>query len=201
MCCTRLVENTGPKSRQKSPSGHYRTNFPAISSQLRHISTIGKNSLNSNIFSTCLHNIANFGRLTAEIGSLFWGTPANFNGFRVLPSLLKRRRSPEANQTLHDAWPSPGLVHYIYTFGGYCHLMEFCQVQNSLYVQVLRSPILAALLHGTPAAGVSQTLLRSTRSEITKLSQRAPPIFGWEAVTLGIGPHSNFYLFFRPQIF
>jgi len=25
-------------------------------------------------------------------------------------------------------------------------------VQNSLYVQVLRSPILAALLHGTPAA-------------------------------------------------
>ena len=26
-------------------------------------------------------------------------------------------------------------------------------VQNSLYVQVLRSTILAALLHGTPAAG------------------------------------------------
>jgi len=26
-------------------------------------------------------------------------------------------------------------------------------VQNSLYVQVLRSPILAALLHGSPAAG------------------------------------------------
>jgi len=30
-------------------------------------------------------------------------------------------------------------------------------VQNSLCVQVLPSPILAALLHGTPAAGVSQT--------------------------------------------
>ena len=197
MCCTRLAENTAPKSRQKSPSGHHRTNFPAISSQLRHISTIGKKLVkqHSNVFSICLHNIANFGRLTAEIISLFWGTPANFNGFRVLPSLLKRRRSPEANQTLHDAWPSPGLVHYIYTFGGYCHLMEFCQVQNSLYVQVLRSPILEAL-HGTPAAGVSQTLWRGTRNGITELSQRVPSIFGRAAITLGIGPHSGLYIIY-----
>jgi len=35
-------------------------------------------------------------------------------------------------------------------------------VQNSLYVQVLRSGTLAALLHGTPAAGVSQTLRRGS---------------------------------------
>jgi len=57
--------------------------------------------------------MVNFGLLAAEIGSLVWGTPANFNGFRVLVSLLQRRRSTEANQTLHDIWPSPGLVHYI----------------------------------------------------------------------------------------
>jgi len=36
-------------------------------------------------------------------------------------------------------------------------LTEFCQVQNSVCVQVLRSAILAALLHGTQAVGVSQT--------------------------------------------
>ena len=35
-----------------------------------------------------------FGPLTAEI-----------NRFRVLSSLLQRRRSPEANQTVHDVWP------------------------------------------------------------------------------------------------
>jgi len=58
-----------------------------------------------------------FGPLTAKTDSRVWGTPANFNGFRVLPSLLQRRRSPEANQTLHDVWPSAGLVHYIYIFG------------------------------------------------------------------------------------
>jgi len=47
-----------------------------------------KNLLNSNIFSTCPHNMANFGPLTAEIRSAVWGTPANFNGFHVLAALL-----------------------------------------------------------------------------------------------------------------
>ena len=38
--------------------------------------------------SRCPHNMVNFGQLTAEIGSGVWGTPANFNGFRVLAALL-----------------------------------------------------------------------------------------------------------------
>jgi len=90
----------------------------AISSQLRHISTIGKNELSSNISSTCPHNMVNFGVLAAEIVSLVWGTPGNFNSFRVLASLLQRRRLTETNQTLRGVWPSPGLVHYIH-FGGF----------------------------------------------------------------------------------
>jgi len=32
--------------------------------------------------------MANFGPLAAEIGLPVWGTPANFNGFRVLAALL-----------------------------------------------------------------------------------------------------------------
>jgi len=32
--------------------------------------------------------MANFGSLSAEIVSLVWGTPGNFNGFRVLAALL-----------------------------------------------------------------------------------------------------------------
>jgi len=32
--------------------------------------------------------MVNFGLLAAEIVSLVWGTPANFNGFRVLAVLL-----------------------------------------------------------------------------------------------------------------
>jgi len=106
--------------------------------------------LSNNISSTCPHNVVNFRPLAAEIGPVVWGTPANFNGFRVLAALLQRRRSTEANQTLYDVWPSPGLVRYIYIFGGSCSVTEFCQVQNSLCIlQVLRSRILVALLHGT----------------------------------------------------
>jgi len=56
--------------------------------------------------------------LTAEIGWRVCGTPANFNGFCVLASLLYRHRSTEVKQTLHNVWPSPWLVHYMYVFGG-----------------------------------------------------------------------------------
>ena len=42
---------------------------------------------------------------------------------------------------------------YGYIFGCCCSLTEFCLVENSLCIQVLHSPILAALLHGTRAAG------------------------------------------------
>ena len=75
-------------------------------------------------------NMVNFGPPTAEIDSLVWGTPANFNGFYFL----------------------------------------------------------AALLHGTVVVGVSQ---------LCGVEQRAPPIFGRAAITLGIGPHSSssFFLF------
>jgi len=123
MCCTRLAENTGCKNYAKSC--YLRTiaqRCQAISSQLRHILTIGKNLLNINISSKCPHNIVNFGPLAAEISWQLWGTSANFNGFRALASLLHRRHSMEVNRTLHDVWASPGVIHYIYIFGHSCSL-------------------------------------------------------------------------------
>jgi len=72
--------------------------------------------LNSNTSSTSPHNMISFG--PAEIVRRVWGAPANFNEFRILASLLHRRRSMEVNQTLHEVWPSPALVHCIYIFGG-----------------------------------------------------------------------------------
>ena len=74
-----------------------------------------KNLLNTNISSTYPHNIVNFGPLTAMIGCWVSGTPANFNGFRVLASLLHQCRSTEVIQTLHDVWPSPGTGHHLYS--------------------------------------------------------------------------------------
>ena len=88
---------------QKSPKNcHLRTIVlcRAISSQLRHISTIGKNLLSSNISSSCLHNMVNFGLLAAEVGPVVWGTPANFNGFHVLAALLHGSQVVGVSQSL-----------------------------------------------------------------------------------------------------
>jgi len=47
----------------------------------------------------CL-NIANFGSLAAEIDPVDWGTPANFNGFRVLAALRHGTLVVGVSQTL-----------------------------------------------------------------------------------------------------
>ena len=44
--------------------------------------------------------MVNFGLLTAEIGSRVWGTPANFNWFRVLAALLHGSQVVSVSQTL-----------------------------------------------------------------------------------------------------
>jgi len=90
MCCMRLAENT---RRKKSPKIYHLGTIAQLCravSKLGHVSTFDnlKNLLNSNISSSCPHNIANFGPLAAEICWWVWGTPANFNGFRILAALL-----------------------------------------------------------------------------------------------------------------
>jgi len=59
-----------------------------------------KNLLNNNISPTCSHDMVNFGALTAEICLGVWGTPANFNGFRVLAALLHGTLVVSVSQTL-----------------------------------------------------------------------------------------------------
>ena len=95
---------------------------------------------------------------------------------------------PDFAWCLAVSWAGTLYIH----FRRLLPLTEFCHVQSSLCVQVLRSPVLAALMHGTPAADVSQILRHGTRNGIAELSQRTPPIFGWAAITLGrlgIGTH------------
>ena len=101
MRCTRLAENTGHKNDAKSRHlGIIARLCQAISLKLRHVSTIGKNLLSSNISSTCPHNVVNFSLLAAEIVSLVWGTPGNFNGFHVLAALLHGSQVVSVSQAL-----------------------------------------------------------------------------------------------------
>ena len=91
----------GPKNSSKNRHlGTIAQICRAICSQLRHILTIGKNLLSSNMFFTCPHNMVNFGPLAAEIDPVVWGTPANFNGFRVLAALLHGTPVLGVSQTL-----------------------------------------------------------------------------------------------------
>ena len=101
----------------------------AISSQLRHVSTIEKNLLSPNISPIYPHNIVNFGQLAAEIDPLVWGTVQISTGF---------------------AFWQP-----------YCTALEYWALATLCGVE-----------------------------------QRAPPIFGRAAITLGIGPHSSSSSFF-----
>jgi len=102
---------------KNSPSGHHYTTLSGCTFATKARIENRKTACKTAITSTCLHNMVNFGPVTAEIGSGVWGTPANFNWCRVLASLLHRRCSAEVNKTLQDVWPSPGLVHYIYILG------------------------------------------------------------------------------------
>ena len=114
------------KSRQKSPSGHHPT------------------SLSGSIFATkacidnrkklvkqqyVLHMHPQYGELrptiAAEISLPVWGTPANFNGFRVLAALLhgsQVQREPncaELNRGRHlcsaGHWPTFLALHLRYS--------------------------------------------------------------------------------------
>ena len=71
-----------------------------ISSQLRHVSTIGKKLVKQQYL---LHMSLQYGELSileAEIVSLVWGTPANFNGFHIFAALLHCTPVMGVSQTL-----------------------------------------------------------------------------------------------------
>jgi len=105
--------NIGRKNLKNPPSGHHCSTYSDYILATKVCTDIGKKLLKSNILPTRPHNMVNFGPLAAEICSLVWGTPANFNGFHVLASLLLQRRSTEANQTawcLAVSWA--GTLHF-----------------------------------------------------------------------------------------
>jgi len=103
------------KIAKKSPSGHHPTTLSAISSQWRHVSTIGKKLVKQQCLPTCPHNMVNFGLQAAEICWRVWGTPANFNVFPVLAALPHGTLVVGVSQTLRGGhhvghWPTTFLV-------------------------------------------------------------------------------------------
>ena len=101
MCRTQLTENTGrKKSPFLSPSHSFVGLYLRSWGMYRVLDNRKKNLLNTDTSSTCPHNMVNFGLLTTEICWRVWGTPANFNGFRVLAALLHGTLVVGVSQTL-----------------------------------------------------------------------------------------------------
>jgi len=105
--------------------------------------------------------------------------------------LLQRRRSTEAIQTLHDIWPSSRTLHIHSPW--LLPLGEFCHTQNLLCVQVFRSFVTAR--HSSSGRQPNLAACYKEWNNATFVH-----IFGWAAITLGIGTHSSsssyFLLFF-----
>jgi len=102
----------------------------AISLQLRHVLTIGKKHVKQQHLP---HMSPQYGEwwycpLTAEICWRVWGTPANFNRFRILAALLHGTLVVGVSQTL---WRWADGATYIWQGGhhvGYCaiHISSLC---------------------------------------------------------------------------
>jgi len=91
-------------------------------------------------------------------------------GFVTAATSLNGRK-PNFARCLVISWAGTVYIH----FRG---LLPSCQVQNSLCVQVLRSPILSVLLHSSPVVA---------SAKLCGMQQRARCIFSRAAITLGIG--------------
>ena len=142
MCCTRLAENTG---RKKLPSWLHGTNLLGhIFATKACIDNRKKNLLNTNTSSTCPRNMVNFGPITAENCWRVWGSPANFNGFRVFAALLHGTPIVGVSQTLQHwtegatyirqggqyvgHWPTFLVYHYCCQYRPSHHIFCHCHL-------------------------------------------------------------------------
>ena len=154
----------------------------AISSQLRHVSTIGKKLSNNNISSTCLQNMVNCHPLTAEIGTGL-GHPSKFQrvsrlGFVTAATSLNGKQ-PNFAWCLAVSWAGTLYIHFrgLLPRNGILPGPKF----------TLRPSLVLSYI-GSVTARHSST----GRQPNCGIEQRAPPIFGRAAMALAIGPHSSF---------
>jgi len=173
MCCTRQAANAGPKKVVKNRHlGTIPQLCRAISSQLRHVSTIGKKLVKQQY----LLHMANFNLLAAEIVSLVWGTPTNFNGFVTAATSLNGSQ-PNYAQCLALTWAGRLYIHFrrLLLRSGILPGAKFTVRPLSLALSYWQR-YCTAVEHWV-------------RAKLCGVEHRAPPIFSRATITLGTGPH------------
>jgi len=148
MCCTRLAENTGRKNHAKSRHLLTITQlYRAISSQLKHISTIRKKLIDQQYL---LHKVSQYGEHRPTNGWDRCGSLGHSSKFQRVSSWLHYCTDVTQWKSTKLCTMFGGLLGWYtgYIFAVSCPVTEFCQVQNSPCIQVLCYPMLAALLPG-----------------------------------------------------
>jgi len=152
---------------QKSPSVHHRATLSGCIFATKAFIDSRKKTVKQQYV---LHMTSQYGELRPTNGGDRFGSLGYPSKFQLASRLAFVTAAtsliggqPNFARCLAVSWPGTLDID----FRGLLPLTVFCPVQNSLYVQVLRSPILAALLHGTPTAGVSRTLGRRAENGIT----------------------------------
>ena len=74
--------------------------------------------------------MVNYGSLTAEICWRVWGTPANFNGFRVLAALLHGTLVVEVSGVEHRAPAIFGRAAITLGIGRHSSSRQYCTEQT-----------------------------------------------------------------------
>jgi len=101
-------------------------------------------------------------------------------------------RQPIFARCLAVSWTGTLCIHFpgLLPRNGILPRAKFT-LRQTLAFSYIGSVIITTVMYGTRAVGVSESVRRRTSNGITELSQRAPPIFSWAAITLGIGTHSS----------
>jgi len=147
---------------KKSPSAHHHTTLSGCIFASKGRIDNRKKILTSNTSSTCPQNMANFGPLTADIGSGVLGTSENFNGFRVLASLLATSLTGGQRnfaRCLAVYWTATWNIH----FRGLLPPNGILPCAKCTLRPILAFSYIGSVTARTPAAGVSQTLRRWTQ--------------------------------------
>jgi len=189
MCCTRLAEKyrtqRSPKNRHLRTIAELRR---VISSQIRHVLTIGKKTFVKHQY--LLHMSLQYGELRPTNG---WdllenlGHPSKFQrvsrlGFVTAPTSLNGRQ-PNFARCLAVSWAG---ILYIYFWGLLPRHGVFLGAKFTL-----RPSLALSYIGSVTARHSSSGRQRATRNATEELSQRVPPIFSGAATTFDIGPHSS----------
>jgi len=186
--------NTGRKNDEKNR--HLGTIIQlcrAESSQLRHVLTIGKKLVKQQYL---IHMFPQYGKLWPSSGWDLLASLGHHGKFQqvshlgfVTAATSFTGGQPNFARCLAISWAATLYID----FQGFLPPDGIAPHAKFTLHRSLAFSYIGSVNARHSSSRASQTLRHGTRNGITEILHRAPPICGWVAITLGIGPHSSYF--------